>query len=59
VWLENFEASTPCLRGIALFFPTTEDWNRPIRNELQELCTRVGIQLEISKLGPDHVVRNA
>jgi hypothetical protein len=53
-WLENFQASTPHLHGIALFLRLAEDsWNRPIRNELQELCARVGIQLEITKLNED------
>lgn len=53
-WLENFQASNPHLRGIALFLELAEEiWNQPIRSELEEICARVGVQIEITKLSDD------
>ncbi|KFY59294.1 hypothetical protein V496_05721 [Pseudogymnoascus sp. VKM F-4515 (FW-2607)] len=53
-WLENFQASTPHLRGIALYLELAEEiWNQPIRSELEEICARVGVQIEITKLCDD------
>lgn len=53
-WLENFQASTPHLRGIALYLELAQEiWNQPIRSELEEICARVGVQIEITKLSDD------
>jgi hypothetical protein len=50
-WLSRYQASTPRLRGLTLFLRHTDDyWNQPIRDELRELCERVGIRLEVIKL---------
>jgi hypothetical protein len=53
-WLQNFQSSTRRLRRIALFLRLADDsWNQSIRNQLQELCAGVEIQLEITKLNED------
>jgi hypothetical protein len=50
-WLENFQTSTPHLCGITLSIEYTHDnWNHPIGEEFQGLCSRVGIRFEAIQL---------
>lgn len=53
-WLETFRNSIPYLRGIALLLWEMDDsWNELTRVVLWEICERVGIQLQITKLSTD------
>lgn len=47
-FLENCKISTPHLRGISLLLRLTQyEWGPNMRNELEEQCVQVGIQLQI------------
>lgn len=58
-WLETFQVSTPHLCSIGLLLDTDidYDWEQPIRDEFWELCVRVGIQVEVTKLSGDNIRR--
>ena len=50
-WLEDWKVCTPHLRGISLVLEWVDDfgdeWNPSMRQQLRELGTQTGVQLEI------------
>jgi hypothetical protein len=49
-WLEKCRTMTPHIRCLTLLLKTEYDgWNRPIREELEELCIKAGVDLAILK----------
>jgi hypothetical protein len=49
-WLEKCRTVTPHIRCLVLSLKTEYDrWNRPIREELEELCIKADVDLEILK----------
>lgn len=52
--LETLSTATPHLQGLELYLKDTDDnWNLPLRDRLEELCAKVGVQLKITKLRRD------
>ncbi|KAL1864951.1 hypothetical protein VTK73DRAFT_5580 [Phialemonium thermophilum] len=55
-WLETYQASTPHLRGVTLFFVELSGYNQNCKNEFLRLCARVGVPGKITdQLADVHV----
>ncbi|KAH7128004.1 hypothetical protein B0J13DRAFT_564827 [Dactylonectria estremocensis] len=52
LWLEDWRKTTPCLQKFHLLLKMMdyEDWGPEMRQELEDLGTKVGIEIEITKL---------
>ena len=49
-WLQDWKTSTPNLQGFHLFVQEVNDeWGPTMRQQLRELCTGAGVQVEITK----------
>ncbi|KAK7430495.1 hypothetical protein QQZ08_003014 [Neonectria magnoliae] len=51
-WLQDWRTSTPHLRGFRLLLKIMdyEEWGPPMRQELRDLGSQVGVQIKITKL---------